>query len=115
MGFGILSWWCSDLKVLSIPNGRCYLVHSLVQLIEGNLSLKSSEVDIRIAHQCTGFLTQLQSKFGTAVTFVEGRNVALAHLDAYLATVVACFSDNAKDKVRFRRKKRYSGTLRRLF
>lgn len=44
-----------------------------------------------------GFVPQPQSEYCTEVTFVEGTNVTLVHLDAYLTTVVTYFSGDGTD------------------
>lgn len=88
---------CSYLKELSMPGGSCSPVNSPVQLIDGNLSLLCSEMAIRAVHELIEFVPQLQSKSGTEITFVKGTIVNLAHLNAFLATVVTCFSDEGAD------------------
>lgn len=98
---------CSDLNGISMPGGRCSLVESPVQLLEGNLFLLSSEMAIRADNECMGFVRQLQSESGTEVTVLEGIIVKLTRLGAYLATAVACFNDDVTDKAGSRRQKLY--------
>lgn len=70
-------------------------VESPVELKEGKLLC--SKMAIPAVHEFMELVPQLKSDSGKEA-FVEDKTVTLARLDAYLATVVACFSDDDNDK-----------------
>lgn len=104
-------WRTAQPKELSMPGGPPQTVDSEEQPIDGNLSLFGSEMAIRAVHEFIGFVPELQPESGTEVTFVEGSILALARLDAYVATVVTCFSDDGTDKAGGHRQKLYHDTF----
>lgn len=93
-----------------MTDGRHFSADSLRKLKGGNLSL-SCRVAIRSFHDFIGFVAQLQSEFGTDLTFVDVTAVALAHLDAYLTTVVTCFNEDYSNNARGYLRKLHDNTL----